>query len=66
VFNQDLDGYAVPLFTYSVKNKRHIMLPDSKGFLKEGCIRNLKWAKTLARFDPNLAEEIQCVIDRLS
>ena len=63
--NQDLEGYTVPLFTYSTKDKRHIVLTDSKGFLKEGCIRNLKWAKTLARFDPKLSEEIQYIIDRL-
>jgi len=64
-FNQDLNGFTVPLFTYNLKNKRHIILTDSKVFLKEGCIRNLKWAKTLARFDPTLAVEIQCIINRL-
>jgi len=65
MFNQELNGYSVPLFTYNLKNKRHILLIDSKRFLKEGCIRNLKWAKTFARFDPKLAEEIQYLIDNL-
>jgi len=65
-FNQDLNEFSVPLFTYNLKNKRHTMLIDSKGFLKEGCLRNLKWAKTFARYDPKLAEEIQKIIDRLS
>jgi hypothetical protein len=65
VFNQDFDGFTVPLFKYSVKNKRHIILTDSKGFLKDGCIRNLKWAKTFARFDPKLVEEIQCIIESI-
>ena len=64
-FNQDLNGFSVPLFAYNLKNKRHILLIDSKRFLKEGCIRNLKWAKTFARFDPKLAEEIQYLIDNL-
>jgi len=65
MFIQDLNGYTVPLFIYNLKDKRHIILTDSKGFLKDGCIRNLKWAKTLARFDPKLAEEIQTLIEKI-
>jgi len=64
-FNQDNIGLSVPLFTYCLKNKKHLILTDSKRFLKEGCIRNLKWAKTFARYDPKLAEEIQKIIDKL-
>ena len=64
-FNQDLNGFTVPLFQYNTKNKKYIILTDSKGFLKEGCIRNLKWAKTLARFDPKIAQEIQSIINKI-
>jgi len=63
--NQDLNGYTVPLFTYSLKDKRYLVITDSRKFLKEGCIRNLKWAKTFARFDPKLVEEIQRIIIEL-
>ena len=65
-FNQDLTGFTVPLFQYNTKDKKHIIITDSRRFLKEGCIRNLKWAKTLARYDPKIVEEIQCIIDTLS
>ena len=64
-FSQDLNGFTIPLFTYSLKDKRYLLISDSKRYLKEGCIRNLKWAKTCARFDSKITGDIQSIIDKL-
>jgi phosphorylcholine metabolism protein LicD len=62
---QNLNGFTVPLFYYDVKKKRYLIIQDPKAFLKNGCLRYLKWAKTCSRYDPKLAEEIQCLIDKM-
>ena len=62
---QDLDGYTVPLFTYNLKERKYTFVTNSHKFLREGVIRNLKFAKTLARFDPVTADKIQNIIDTL-
>ncbi len=63
--NQDLNGFTVPLFYYDLRKKKYSTIQDSKGFLKTGCLKYLKWAKSCARYDPKLAEEIQCLIDKM-
>ena len=62
---QDLNGHTVPLFYYDIRKKRYLTIFNSKEFLKNGCLRYLKWAKSCARYNPKIAEEIQCIIDRL-